>query len=101
MHETIKKKCLERSELFIDEEGDALATPKIRCLYLLNISWGDTGVASPSLSFCPFFISFHHSLSTPNFFSLIQNFTQSSLTTLAYSKDIRHLEKLWNNKTFH
>jgi hypothetical protein len=28
-------------------------------LYLLDISWG--AWASPSLSFCPFFISSHHS----------------------------------------
>src|SRR3954469_20539944 len=68
VHETIKTKCLERPELFIDEEGDALGIPKLCRLYLLDISWGDTGVESPRLSFCPFFISLHHSLSTPEIF---------------------------------
>ena len=29
VHETIKKKCLDRPELFIDEEGDALGIPKL------------------------------------------------------------------------
>ena len=68
VHETIKTKCLDRPELFIDEEGDALGIPKLWRLYFLDISWGHTMVASPSLSFCPFFISLHHSLSTPEIF---------------------------------
>ena len=29
VHETIKTKCLDRPELFIDEEGDALGIPKL------------------------------------------------------------------------
>ena len=29
IHETIKTKCLERPEIFIDEEGDALGIPKL------------------------------------------------------------------------
>ena len=29
VHETIKMKCLDRPELFIDEEGDALGIPKL------------------------------------------------------------------------
>ena len=29
MHEKIKTKCLDRRELFIDEEGDALGIPKL------------------------------------------------------------------------
>ena len=29
VHETIKTKCLDGPELFIDEEGDALGIPKI------------------------------------------------------------------------
>ncbi len=29
VHETIKVKCLDRPELFIDEEGDALGIPKL------------------------------------------------------------------------
>src|SRR3954462_9397242 len=68
VHETIKTKCLDRPELFIDEEGDALGIPKLWRLYLLDISWGDTMVASQGLSFCPFFISLHHSLFTPEMF---------------------------------
>ena len=43
VHETIKTKCLERPELFIDEEGDSLGIPKPWRLYFLNISWGDMG----------------------------------------------------------
>ena len=43
VHKTIKTKCLEIHELFIDEEGDALGIPKLWRLYLLNISWGDMG----------------------------------------------------------
>src|SRR3954465_9087273 len=46
--ETIKTKCLDRPELFIDEEGDALGIPKLCRLYLLDISCGDTMVTSPS-----------------------------------------------------
>src|SRR3954469_19892724 len=61
MHETIKTKCLERPKIFIDEEGDALGIPKLGHSYLLDISWFQTMVSSPSLSFCPFFISLHHS----------------------------------------
>ena len=29
VHETIKTKCLERPEIFIDEEGDALGIPRL------------------------------------------------------------------------
>ena len=29
LHEIIKTKCLDRPELFIDEEGDALGIPKL------------------------------------------------------------------------
>src|SRR4051812_47728622 len=68
VHETIKTKCLDISELFIDEEGDALGIPKLLRLYLLDISWGDTMVASSRLSFYPFFISLHHYLFTPEIF---------------------------------
>jgi hypothetical protein len=37
----------------------ALGIPKLWCLYFLDISWGHMGI--PSLSFCPSFISLHHS----------------------------------------
>ena len=45
MYEKIKTKCLERPKIFIDEEGDALGIHKLWRLYLLDIYWGDTGVA--------------------------------------------------------
>ena len=44
VHETIKMKCLDRPEIFVNEEWDALGIPKLWRLYLLDISWGDTMV---------------------------------------------------------
>jgi hypothetical protein len=46
--------------IFADEEGDASGHPQALTLvllgYFLGVAW-----ASPRLSFCPFFISSHHS----------------------------------------
>src|SRR4051812_12191384 len=42
VHETIKTKCLDRPELFIDEEGDALGIPKFDAC----TSWIFFGVTS-------------------------------------------------------
>ncbi len=132
VHETIKTKCLDRPELFIDEEGDALGIPKLH-----NSAWNNKNEVSrqtwafywwrrgclghpQALTLVPlgYFLGWHHggipkleflsilhliasfSLYTWNF-SFIQNFTQSSLATLVYSKDIWPLAKLWNRKAFH
>jgi hypothetical protein len=63
---------------FVDEEGDALGIPKLWCFYLLDIYLGGRGI--PSLSFCPFFISLHHS-SLPT----LENFLHTKLHTILIS----------------
>ena len=75
---------------FVDEEGDALGIPKLWRLYLLNMSWG--AGASPSLSFCPFFISSHHS-SLPT----LENFLHTKLHTIFISSisAIKITNPLW------
>ena len=90
MHETIKMKSLAEPEIFIDEEGDALGIPKLWCLYFSDISWGYT-ILDPKLEiFSILHLITSFSLYTWNF-SFIQNFTQSSLAKLVYSKDNRPL----------
>ena len=49
--------------------------PKLWRLYFLDISWGDAW-ASPSLSFCPFFNSSHHSP-----IPTLENFLHTKLNT--------------------
>ena len=50
--------------------------PKLWRLYFLDISWGDAW-ASPSLSFCPFFNSSHHSP-----IPTLENFLHTKLNTI-------------------
>jgi hypothetical protein len=60
VHEAIKIWCVERWPDFCRWRRGCLGgIPKLWRLYLLDISWG--AWASPSLIFCPFFNSSHHS----------------------------------------
>jgi hypothetical protein len=62
--------------IFADEEGGASghsqALTLVLLVYFLGVAW-----ASPSLSFCPFFISSHHS---PN--PTLENFLHTKLNTI-------------------
>jgi hypothetical protein len=58
-----------------DEEGVPRGHPQALRLYLLDISWGDMGI--PKLSFCPFFISSHHSP-----IPTLENFLHTKLYTI-------------------
>jgi hypothetical protein len=63
--------------IFIDEEGVPRGHPQALTHVLLGyISWGDTW-ASPSLSFCPFFTSSHHSP-----IPTLENFLHTKLHTI-------------------
>ena len=75
VHETIKTKCLDRPEIFIDKEVT---------LVHLDIYWGDTMVASPSLRFCTFFTSLHHSSFTPENFPSYKTSHNFLLATLVH-----------------
>jgi hypothetical protein len=61
--------------IFADEEGVPRGHPQALTLDLLNISWG--AWASPSLSFCPFFTSSHHSP-----IPTLENFLYTKLNTI-------------------
>ena len=93
VHETIKMKCLEETWDFYWWRRGCLGHPQALTLVLLGYflgwhAWHPQAWAlvhpSSHYSFLPY---------TWNF-SFIQNFTQSLLATLVYSKDIRPLEKL-------
>jgi hypothetical protein len=62
--------------IFADEEGGASRHPQALTLvllgYFLGVAW-----ASPSLSFCPFFISSHHSP-----IPTLENFLHTKLNTI-------------------
>jgi hypothetical protein len=62
--------------IFADEEGGASGHPQALTLvllgYLLGVAW-----ASASLSFCPFFISSHHSP-----IPTLENFLHTKLNTI-------------------
>jgi hypothetical protein len=62
--------------IFADEEGVPQGHPKALMLvllgYFLGVAW-----ASPSLSFCPFFTSYHHSP-----FPTLENFLHTKLHTI-------------------
>jgi hypothetical protein len=61
--------------IFADEEGVPRGHPQALMLVPLGISWGEW--ASQSLSFCPFFISFHHSP-----IPTLENFLHTKLNTI-------------------
>jgi hypothetical protein len=76
VHEAIKIQCVERWPDFCRwRRGASGDIPKLWCLYLLDISWG--GWESPRLSFCPFFISSHHSP-----IPTLENFLYTKLNTI-------------------
>jgi hypothetical protein len=61
--------------IFTNEEGVPRGHPQALMLVLLGYSWGDAW-ASPSLSFCPFFNSSHHSP-----IPTLENFLHTKLNT--------------------
>ena len=79
IYEAIKIQRIEKGpDIFVDEEGDARASPSFDACtswIFLGVTW-----ASPSLSFCPYFISFHHS-SLPT----LENFLHTKLNTILIS----------------
>ena len=80
----------ERTWYFVDEEGDARASPSFDAC----TSWISLGVkwASPSLSFCTFFILLHHS-SLPT----LENSLHTKLNTILISSisTIKIIDQLW------
>jgi hypothetical protein len=75
MHEAIKYSVLKGDLIFADEEGVPRGHPHALTLvplgYFLGVTW-----ASPSLSFCQFFNSSHHSQ-----IPILENFLHTKLNT--------------------
>jgi hypothetical protein len=73
-YEEIKYSVLKGDLIFADEEGVPRGIPSFDACtswIFLGVTW-----TSPSLSFCPYFISSHHSPFPTFETSFIQNFTQ-------------------------
>jgi hypothetical protein len=62
--------------IFADEEGVPRGHPQALMLVLLEYFWGDAW-AFPSLSFCPFLNSSHHSP-----IPILENFLHTKLNTI-------------------